>query len=367
MQLSLSLNEPTNCNKRNFTECLTNCCLMRVYNLCRECGWWCRCCWGQSEVAMRERERKRIPRTNATFGHNARTYANSEPLQAEPEPHTQCGAAEMLPQASVRVRVRIRIRAWAWDEAWLMPEICLVVSKYGKSVYNMRATVAPRAGGWRLQLRVSSSASSSSSLWRRQRRHWDLSGRHSRSIDSEHQILRLVMATTAAAAAASAAATKGKERNETKERGTRNNDNSDDDWDSDKQLLVELAGGGRRTCNKACWPWWSWGRSSVLEKKADKMRARSVVDWCRRCLLTIDDEVGPSALCLSLTPPCDPLYLRYAYEAEAEAKAVSARDLCAYKDNAQTHAGCSHICIAKVAATVWARKIWEIHTQFLAV
>lgn len=31
----------------------------------------------------------RIPRTNATFGHNARTYANSEPLQAEPEPHTQ--------------------------------------------------------------------------------------------------------------------------------------------------------------------------------------------------------------------------------------------------------------------------------------
>lgn len=179
--------------------------------------------WGGYAI---ERERERIPRTNATFGHNARTYANSEPLQAEPEPHTLCGAAEMLPQASVRVRIRIRIRArdWAWDEAWLMPEICLVVSKYGKSVYNMRATVAPRAGGWRLQLRVSSSASSSSSLWRRQRRHWDLSGRHSRSIDSEHQILRLVMATTAAAAAASAAATKGKERKGTKrrneERGT---------------------------------------------------------------------------------------------------------------------------------------------------
>lgn len=38
MQLSLSLNEPTNCNKRNFTECLTNCCLMRAYNLCRVVG-----------------------------------------------------------------------------------------------------------------------------------------------------------------------------------------------------------------------------------------------------------------------------------------------------------------------------------------
>lgn len=40
-----------------------------------------------------------------------------------------------------------------------MPEICLVVSKYGKSVYNMRATVAPRAGGSQLQVSAPVAAS----------------------------------------------------------------------------------------------------------------------------------------------------------------------------------------------------------------
>lgn len=42
-----------------------------------------------------------------------------------------------------------------------MPEICLVVSKYGKSVYNMRATVAPRAGGRQLQVSASASVAAS--------------------------------------------------------------------------------------------------------------------------------------------------------------------------------------------------------------